>query len=139
MKAVFSHFSNYWWDFRHLVAIRNGVFASQFVSTAATRVRFDIMTPFNLLNWHQFPSCAFVSRLCPALAFALGTPAWLGGNRRPVTGWGPGRIARVLVELFVQSGYLCLQCLYANKDCTNARTAAGVCAHSSAEKGIRSN
>jgi hypothetical protein len=82
MQAIFRHFGDYWWDFRHLVALRLGVFALQRVPTAAAHVRFNVMALFDLLDRYQFPRCALVSWLCPALS----TPVWFG-HLGPVIGW----------------------------------------------------
>jgi hypothetical protein len=75
MEMIFGHFSDHRRDFCHLVTIRLDIFARQRIPTVAAHVRFDVVALLHLLNRYQFPSCAFVSWLCPALAPALSTPA----------------------------------------------------------------
>jgi hypothetical protein len=90
----------------HLVAIWLRVLSFQGMPTLAATLWADVVTVLELLRWNQLPSCAFMARLPPSLAFALGTLARFWRNVMAVAGRRLGGIARVAVDPLTQGRHL---------------------------------
>ena len=124
-------------NLRHLMTIGSRINAFQLVPTVTTQVRFHIVHFLDLFDRRQSSPMARMPFLPSSLASTLADRRGFGATCGPSLEGGCEELRELRLTRSRRAATSSSNvCTWAIKESTNVWTAGGVCAHSSAEKGI---